>query len=183
MLTASLFAGCAQLSQRAPKDKSHVEAHAEQSAEMVASFESKRDQAQFEAARVRWREGDLPGCREQIDKLLARSPKHRGGRLMRAELRLYENKPEAALPDLEALAAESPQDAEVIHLYGLVLEALGRDAESLTQLKRAAELAPHNEVYAASYQLAQEMASEPTNQTTVRQANHHDHTDEVIATD
>jgi predicted Zn-dependent protease len=175
--------GCAQLSPRAPKEKDHAEVHAEQSAEMVATFETKRDQAQFEAARVRWREGDLPGCREQIDKLLARSPKHRGGRLMRAELRLYENKAEAALPDLEALAADSPKDAEVIHLYGLVLEALGRDAESLTQLQRATELAPHSEVYAASYQLAQEMSGDPTNRATVRPASHHDHTDEVIASD
>ena len=146
--------GCATVwpSKNATEDV--AEQRQNRKAELIQSFEKKRDAAQFEAAMVRWREGDSEGCRELVDKLLARSPKHRGGRLLRAEFRLVEDRAELAVKDIEALVEETPDDAEAVHLLGLLLQAAGRDVEALAQFERAVQIEPANNVFASSYQTA-----------------------------
>lgn len=146
--------------------------------EVVAAFEQKRDHAQFEAAMVRWREGDAAGCRELNDKLLARSPKHRRARLLRAEINLLDDKPEVALADVEKLVEENPQDAEACHMLALLLDASGRAPEALAHFERAAELDPASEVFAASYQAARDndslvrISDEPSTRTVSRSNRH-----------
>jgi predicted Zn-dependent protease len=152
IVLAASAAGCASGFFPKPKAEDVAAAQEKRHEEVVAAFEQKRDSAQFEAAMVRWREGDAAGCRELIEKLIVRNPKHRGGRLLRAEINLLDEKPELALADIEKLVAENPQDAEACHMLALLLEATGRQAEALVHFERAADLAPESEVFAASYQ-------------------------------
>jgi tetratricopeptide (TPR) repeat protein len=155
MLAASA-AGCASGFFPKPKAEDVAVAQEQRHEEVVAAFEEKRDQAQFQAAMIRWREGDAAACRELTEKLLARNPRHRGGRLLRAELNLIDEKPELALADIEKLVAEHPRDAEVCHMLALLFEATGKRAEALAHFERAAELAPESEVIVASYQAARD---------------------------
>lgn len=151
--------GCASGFSLKPKVKDVAAEQEKRHAEVVATFEQKRDAAQFSAAMVRWQERDIAGCRELNDKLLARNPTHRGGRLLRAEMNLLDEKPELALADIEKLVAENPQDAECFHMLALLLDASGRQAEALTCFEQATELAPGSEVFAASFQAARDSAS------------------------
>lgn len=130
--------------------------------ELIESFEKKRDTAQFEAAMVRWREGDMAGCSELVNKLLDRTPEHRSGRLLRAELRLIEDKPQLAISDIESLVETEPEDAEAEHMLGLLLEAADRPQDALAHYERAAQLAPDSEVFATSYNTA--LVGEPATQ-------------------
>ena len=153
MLVIPLAGGCASMGPRMPIGEV-AKQQSDRKTQIVQSFEKKRDVAQFEAAMVRWREGDAEGCQELVDKLLARSPKHRGGRLLRAESRLVEEKPELAIADLQALVAEEANDPEAAHLLGLLLEAAERHEEALPYFEKAVQLSPGNTVFAASYQTA-----------------------------
>ena len=153
-LTAVLPAGCASVWPPKPAVEDVAVDQQQRKEEMIASFDVKRDEAQFQAAMVRWRERDADGCRELVERLLARSPQHRGGRLLRAEFRLVEERPELAIADIEKLVAEQPADAEAAHMLGLLLEASGRGPESLIHFERASELAPENEVFQTSYHTA-----------------------------
>ena len=154
MLVTPMVGGCATVWPSKHVSKDVAEQRTDRKEELIQSFESKRDTAQFEAAMVRWREGDSEGCRELVDKLLARSPKHRGGRLLRAEFRLVEDRPELAVKDIEALVEEIPNDAEAAHLLGLLLEAAGHNDEALAHFERAVQIEPANSVFASSYQTA-----------------------------
>ena len=156
---APALAGCATL-WPSPAGKDSVEDHKAHKTEMIESFEAKRDAAQFDAAMVRWREGDIRACKELVDKLVMRNPKHRGGRLLRAEIQLDDDKPELAIADVEALVKDDPKDAEASHLLGLLLEAAGRSSEAMPHFERAAQIAPNNHVFAASFQSA--LVGEPS---------------------
>ena len=159
-LVAPALTGCATLWPSPQADKDVAVQQKARKTEMVESFEAKRDAAQFDAAMVRWREGDVRACKELVDKLVMRNPKHRGGRLLQAEIQLDDDKPELAIPDVETLVKEDPKDAEASHLLGLLLEAAGRHPESLPHFERAAQIAPNNHVFAASFQSA--LVGEPS---------------------
>ena len=154
--------GCAATRPVKPLVEDVSKQHHDRKTEIIGSFEKKRDAAQFEAAMVRWQEGDAEGSQELVSTLLSRSPKHRGGRLLRAEFRLVEEKPELAIADIEALVDEDPDDAEAAHLLGLLLEASGRQQEALVHFERATQISPDSGVFAASFQTA--LIGEPAGQ-------------------
>ena len=159
-LIIPVFAGCATFWPSKSVTDEAPEKAEEKRAEMVGSFDAKRDVAQFDAAKVRWREGDTSGCKELVGKLLLRNPKHRGGRLLKAELQLEDGKPDLAIADVETLVKEDPKDAEASHMLGLLLEAVERPQEALPHFERAAQIAPENQVFATSYQSA--LVGEPS---------------------
>lgn len=158
VLTAFAWTGCASWPKPAAEDVAELQK--QRNAEMIESFEKKRDLAQFEAAMVRWREGDTAACSELVNKLLARTPEHRGGRLLRAELRLLEEKPELAINDIQALVNAEPEDAEAAHMLALLFEAADRPEDALEYYERAARLAPNSQVFATSYHTA--LVGEPS---------------------
>jgi Flp pilus assembly protein TadD len=154
VVAGSMLTGCAAMGIPKPKAEVKAEEERQHRAEMLEVFDKKRDAAQFQAALSRWQQGDGPGCRELIQQLLQRSPKHREARMLLAELRLVEETPQTALNDIQKLSSEYPDDAEIEHLLGLLFEASNRNDEALAHFRRAAEIDPANEVYAASYQTA-----------------------------
>lgn len=158
LLIASVFTtvqgGCASFWPPKPAVEDVAENSKRRQAEAIQSFEAKRDLAQFEAAKVRWREGDLRACKDLVNRLLERNPGHRGGRLLRAELELFEGRPNEVLPDIEALVQEEPNDAEALYLLGLLQEESGQAEEALHNFEKALKISPQNEVYLASYESA-----------------------------
>jgi len=151
---AAVPGGCASLWPPKPAVEDVAENSKRRQADAIQSFETKRDLAQFEAAKVRWREGDLRACKDLVTRLLERNPSHRGGRLLRAELELFEGRPDEVLPDVEALAKQDPKDAEALYLLGLLQEEVGRNEDALHNFEKALKIAPENDVYLASYESA-----------------------------
>jgi tetratricopeptide (TPR) repeat protein len=113
------------------------------------------------AAAERWEQQDLQGCRQQLDSLLARNPKHRDAQLLLADVLLASDRSKEALEHLEKLAEANPKDADVQYALGLTLDANGQSAKALPHYEQAANLAPNSEVYAVSYRNASESAERP----------------------
>ena len=155
-LVVMLLGGCATLGRSTP-DAGDVEAAQEHRREdVVRVFEEKRDYAQLQAALARWQSGDVKGCREQLEKLMARNPKHPEAQLLLADLMLFEQQPDQAIQQLKQTLAENPSNARAQHTMGLVLEANGQTDEALPYFQRATELEQTNELFALSYQTAQD---------------------------
>jgi len=134
--------------------------------EAVRSFERQRDAAEFEAARNRWlHQNDPKGCREVLERLLARNPQHRDARLLLADLLLTENDAPAAYTHAKKALDEWPNDPQVQYTMATVLDALGRTSDALGYYERASKMAPSNEAYRAAYESAREAAHEIVNQT------------------
>src|SRR4029077_14886335 len=85
-----------------------------------------------------------------LNGILGRNPKHYEARLLLAELCLSEEDFEEARKNLELAISERSQDAHSQHMMGLLLETMGEESEALDYYRRAAELEPDNEIYAAS---------------------------------
>ncbi len=115
----------------------------------------------IEAAKARWEQQDDPkGCREALEKLLARNPQHRDARLLMAELLLAEDDPQGAYEHAKAALDAYPNDAQVQYTMALTLDASGRTSDALAYYERATKMDPQNEAFAAAYQTAREAARE-----------------------
>ena len=87
---------------------------------------------------------DMAQAMEHLDKALALDPNYLPARAARGGLYYQEGKPEAALADLELVAAKQPSDAANLDRLGQTYQALDRAADAVRVLRRAAELAPTN---------------------------------------
>ena len=120
------------------------------SAQLVKEYAQRRDDAQYQAALSAWNQGNTETCRELIDTLLDRTPEHRNGRLLLVQLHLLEQELAEARTEADRLAKELPADAEVLHVQGLVCEAVGDLEQAEKCYQRAVEIDPNNEIFAAS---------------------------------
>jgi protein O-GlcNAc transferase len=125
--------------------------------EATRLFEEKRDFAEFEAARNRWEEqNDSQGCRERLQKLVARNPRHREARLLLAELFLSDENPQAAYEHAKAALDLYPNDGQVQYTMGLCLEAEGKTSDALGYYERATKMDPQCELFATAYRMARD---------------------------
>jgi predicted Zn-dependent protease len=142
--------GCASVKKLVTSPEDISVQQKRRAAENLQIFETRRDFAQFQAAQARWREGNTAACREALEALLGRNPKHFEARVLMAELLLSEEEFESARNHLELAIAERSGDARSQHMMGLLMEAMGQESEALAFYQRAAELEPKNEQYASS---------------------------------
>jgi tetratricopeptide (TPR) repeat protein len=127
----------------------------------VRQFEQRRDQAEYEAAKGRWlQQRDVQGCRDGLEKLLARNPRHRDAHLLLAELLLAQNDAQGAYAHAKAALDASPNDASVQYAMGVVMDALGQRSEALGYFQRAAKMDPQNDAFQAAEKAAEEAARE-----------------------
>jgi tetratricopeptide (TPR) repeat protein len=145
MLLLTIAEGCAQIS--SPLAPDVAVPRVERAEEAVRAFEAERDRAQFQAAMSSWHQADAGGCRESLEALLARNPRHREGCLLYAELSLAESKPGDAVDMVKALIEDNPGDAEAFSTLGMLLEATGRTEEAGACFDEAQSL--HGERHAA----------------------------------
>ena len=114
--------------------------------ENVRQFEQQRDRAEYEAAKARWlQQHDVQGCREGLEKLLARNPRHRDAHLLLAELLLAQDDAQGAYGHAKAALDAYPNDAQVQYAMGVVMDALGQRSDALGYFERAAKMDPHND--------------------------------------
>ncbi len=158
LLLMTLGVGCAGFESLDPPIADVAGRRKERIEEAAGDFETKRDFAEFQAAMARYQQNDVDGCREALQRLLARNAQHRDARLMLAELNLADNCSLEALDQVERTLQDHPHDAQVQYTTGLLLDATGQTAGALVYYERAAELNPNDELYAISYRAALEAA-------------------------
>jgi tetratricopeptide (TPR) repeat protein len=120
------------------------------SAQLIKEYEQHRDEAQYQAALSAWKQGNSEGCQELITTLLERNPEHRGARLLMVQLHMLEQEFTEARAEADKLAHDLPADAEVLHVQGLVCEAAGELEQAEKCYRRAVELNPKDQTFAAS---------------------------------
>ncbi len=150
ILTLSGLSGCASWPNFKPTVPDVKPMRKARAAQMIKEYEQHRNDAQYQAAVSAWKQGNTDSCRELIDTLLERAPQHRGGRLMLVQLEMLEQELKEARTDIDKLVKEFPDDAEVLHVKGLVCEADGELEQAEKCYRRAIEIAPGNEIFAAS---------------------------------
>jgi tetratricopeptide (TPR) repeat protein len=116
--------------------------------EVIRNFEAHRDQAAYEAALARWEQNDSKGCREGLDLLLARNPRHIDAQLLMAEVNLLDKRPQEALKQVDEVLRLQSGNARALYTKGLVLDAIGQSTGALTYYEEAARAEPENEMYA-----------------------------------
>ncbi len=84
--------------------------------------------------------GNIPGADLLVKKVLARAPQNHQARHLAAMVAFSLGKAEAAADQLQALLAETPDDAFTLNDYGLVLTKLNRFPEAEAALVKAINL-------------------------------------------
>lgn len=150
----ALVIGCAGLDVSGLLPEDVTPQRRQRNADAVRLFEARRDFAEFQAAYACWEQGDLKGCKEQLEGLLERRPQHRDARLLMGDVCLAEERTAAAVEQLQLALQAHPHDAQVQHAMALLLDRTGRLEAALPYYQRAAEWEPENELYAVGYQTA-----------------------------
>ena len=150
ILFVCLTTGCASLRERMAPGKAPAEQRIERKEAVLESFDAQRTQAQYEAALERANGGDLKSCEEMLRAILARKSDFVDARLKLAELLWVAGDLHAAELELRAAVASEPDRADAHHTLGILLDALDRRDESLSHLRRAAELEPTNGLFQLS---------------------------------
>ncbi|MBL8828129.1 MAG: tetratricopeptide repeat protein [Planctomycetaceae bacterium] len=127
----------------------------ERSADVVASFEKHRADAEFNAARAFWKQGQKDDALRSLEALTRRVPEHVGAQQMLMECLLVEGHLERAAVVADSTA--SLDDARIWHARGLVYEAVNRPDEAWKCLETAVKIEPRNVNYLASLKAHDEL--------------------------
>jgi Flp pilus assembly protein TadD len=168
-LGLSVAGGCAGFSKFPAKAPAAEPTSEDRAADVVRDFEQKRDDAQYSAAAQCLSKGDLSASQTSLQQLLVRSPEHRAARLLLAEVFVCQGQPQMAAMQLETAGKHHPHDAEIEHTLGLVRDSMDQIDAALVHYRRAAELAPDNNLYAASLEAATNAPLAPMADTTLTQ--------------
>jgi len=151
----ALLAGCASFPEshasRKPKSNEQPQSFAERKRDAVQAFERQRDAAQVQAAINHWQRGDVQKSVTMLEAIIERVPSDVNARLRLAEVLTSQENFAATEIQLRECLVHAPDSAEVHHVLGMLLgESPGREQEAQAYLRRASELEPENELYAAS---------------------------------
>jgi len=163
-LLLSCAPGCSGLRNSCPpldalSSEGITEERKQRNAEVVRQFESKRDFAEFEAARARWERDDSKGCEELLENLLARNPTHRDALLLLGEVYLTTNRCQQAFEQVQKALQAYPEDAHTHYSMGLLLDAGGQSGPALEYYERACQREPDNQLYSVSFRDALKAAN------------------------
>jgi tetratricopeptide (TPR) repeat protein len=147
-----MMAGCASVVPSLPRVEDVSKKRQQRNRAAVSRMDAGRDRAQLVAAQALWDQGDIDGCQERLEAILARSPDHPVARLLLAELLFITERPREAIAQLDPMLAAHPENARVQYTMGLLMDSIGQRAAALAHYRRAAELEPDNETYALSYE-------------------------------
>lgn len=155
LCAVAMLTGCATVptgtATRQTQKTETPQTFAERKREAVIAFERQRDAAQVHAAINYWQRGDVQKSLAMLTALVERVPTDFNARLRLAEVLTAQEDFAGAEVQLRECLIHAPNSAEVQHTLGMLLtEGPGREQEAQTYLRRAAELDPDNELYAAS---------------------------------
>jgi tetratricopeptide (TPR) repeat protein len=108
-----------------------------------------------------WHRSDATAARETLAPVLVRNPDYRDAHLLAAQLDLFADKPKTALAHARQILVAHPDDAQAHFQAAVALDAMGAAADALPHYEKAAQLAPKDEVFQASYQAAVGIAVPP----------------------
>lgn len=147
VLIGAMACGCASLKlpPQIPEDVSEPRKMRREA--VVEEFEASRDRAQFEAAAARWEQDDVAACREELERILTRSPDHRDSRLLMAEVLLADGKAAESLGHVQRVLNANPEDAHAHYMMGVVLDATGQSTGASAHYQKAYELEPSRRLY------------------------------------
>ena len=149
-----IMTGCTSLPTSQPKKPAPPESKqtfGERKQDAIASFERQRDAAQIQAAVNCWQRGEVQKSVAQLTAIIQRSPRDVNARLRLAEILTSQEETASAEMHLRECLVLAPNSAEAHHALGLLLsEVPSRETEAASLLRRAAELEPDNEVFAAT---------------------------------
>ena len=106
----------------------------------VVNFEQRRNDAQFEAARSFYRQGNFDACQQQLDSLLLRAPDHGEALRLKIETLLQRGELEQAGQVAAAAVERHADDPALVEMQGRAFEAVGREPQALAAFERAAHL-------------------------------------------
>ncbi|MEN6407021.1 MAG: tetratricopeptide repeat protein [Thermoguttaceae bacterium] len=155
---AAALAGCASFPwPKTITDGDAAQKQKKRSEEFNQYFDQQRDFAEYQAAEACWlQQRDSKGCRERLEKLLARQPRHREARLLMVETLLAEGQSDAAYRQAKAALDTHPNDAQSHYAMAMSLDAQGKLTEATAYYERATKMDPQNATFAAAYQTARE---------------------------
>lgn len=115
--------------------------------EVIEQFESRRNQAQYDAALQSWERGDQRGCRDALRALIERAPEHVDARLLLSDALVEAGRFSEARTHLEAIFEKHPDHAAAHHSLGLLLETQGQVEAALPHYQAAVKADPENDLY------------------------------------
>ncbi len=153
--TITMLTGCAAWpaghTAKKAKTPEPPQTFAERKRDALLAFERQRDAAQVQAAINHWQRGDAQKSISLLTAVITRVPSNVNARLRLAEVLTAQEDFAGAEVQLRECLTHAPNSAEVHHTLGMLLtEGPGREQEAQTHLRRAAELDPENQLYAAS---------------------------------
>lgn len=186
-IALTLVAGCAGVRWPKTVTQGDITPQRKQRAEEFnRHFDQQRDSAEFESARNAWlQQGDPQGCRDGLEKLLARQPRHLEARLLMVELSRAEDDCATAALHAKAALDAYPNDARSQYAMATALDAQGKSSDALAYYERAAKMDPGNESFGGSYHSARDAAREDVQRSKATQlgnAKSWDAPAEVVAT-
>jgi predicted Zn-dependent protease len=148
VVAAALCCGCVATGPTAAKKgKLPPPLSPERKAEVIAQFESQRDNAQLQAALNRWKEGNPSACERALASLVDKRPEFVEARVQYAELLVSKDNPAAAEHQLREALRLAPDRADVHYSLAIALNSGGNPAAAAQHFHKAAELEPESPVY------------------------------------
>jgi predicted Zn-dependent protease len=151
VMVTALCCGCVSAGPTAAtKGKLPPPLSPERRAEVIAQFESQRDNAQLQAALNRWREGNSSACERALASLVEKRPEFVDARVQYAELLVSKDNPAAAEHQLREALRLAPERADIHYSLAIALNSGGNPAAATEHFRKAAELDPQSPVYQAA---------------------------------
>ena len=147
--------GCAHWRMPEPEIPDIKPIRKERAADVIESFEKHRNEAEYQAAKSFWKQGQRDQAVTSLESLTRRSPTHVAGQQLLMEILLVQGKVDRAAVVADSTA--SLDDARIWHARGLVYDTLGRREEAWKCLETAVKLEPRNENYLASLKALDEV--------------------------
>jgi tetratricopeptide (TPR) repeat protein len=107
----------------------------------IHEFESRRDEAQYQAALSAWKQGDHKKSREQLLALVKRNPRHRAAQMTLIEQLVADDLIDVATERLATLETTFPGDPEVLQFMGAVYAAAGDDDKASECFEKSVQIA------------------------------------------
>jgi Flp pilus assembly protein TadD len=113
----------------------------------LSDFEKRRTEVQLKAAQERLAVGAVDDSRRLLESILQRQPSCRDATLMLAVLHADDDDLRAAEKVLVAGLRQNPEDAELHHTLGTILELDDRLPEAKAHFASACQLMPGNRIF------------------------------------
>ncbi len=148
------LAGCQSIATRDDLPKDVAPSRKARLAELTGQITRKRDSAELLSARECLQRGDPAGCQAVLAPLLKRNPDHIDARLLLAEALVAQDRGQQAIAELQLLAQQHPDHAQLQHTLGVLCENAGDLDQAKTYYDQALRCDPHNDAYRLSCESA-----------------------------